>query len=85
MNNLTVCRGRRAEERMIGPGDYYTNLEKPGEKAFIVSINNGIPVFTEHKISKSHPPSGLRPILDHELTEVDVRWFSREDKKISWR
>lgn len=81
MNNLVAVRGNPGQS-MVGPADYYTNLENPEQCHYTIQIDNGIPQFTE-----SHAPSAttsqqtnLTPLANNMMTRVNVNWVSGRDK-----
>lgn len=78
MVNLTVFRGHQ-HTSMIGPGDYFGNLEKPDQSAVTFNIQAGI-VNIEH-----HPKPATTAQASHKITEqqtqrVTARWLTGQSK-----
>ena len=63
MENITTLRGNDVDNHMIGPADYYTNLECPHNVSYTIHITHGFPVFREH------PPVSVdvRPNPEHNI------------------
>lgn len=49
LRNLVAVRGTEVGSRMLGPCDYFGNLERPYQHSYTIKIDNGIPVFIQHK------------------------------------
>ena len=45
MRNLTVFRGRDRSASMVGPGDYYCNVEQPHASCFTIEFEDLFPKF----------------------------------------
>uniref|UniRef100_A0A7S1KYG7 Uncharacterized protein n=1 Tax=Neobodo designis TaxID=312471 RepID=A0A7S1KYG7_NEODS len=81
MLNLAVFRGRDRRGSMVGPGDYYCNVERPHERAFTIAFDptTRVPAFVPHSIDDvaAAPDRELRPVRTGEDTAVvPAAWIS---------
>jgi hypothetical protein len=82
MKNLAAVRGERAGARMVGPAHYLGNLENPHEHAYMIDIQEGLPMFLETPLHSLSPLS--RPdikIPEGITTTVQATWTCGKDKE----
>lgn len=79
MRNLSAIRGTPGAS-MVGPADYYGNLEAPHDKLYTIDINNGVPMVYHQ--SRESPLESIEKeqILPENIVSVDARWISGKDK-----
>ncbi|PJD97853.1 MAG: hypothetical protein CK425_01610 [Parachlamydia sp.] len=81
LRNLIAVRGDEKGSRMIGPCDYYGNIEKPYESAYTIHIDDeGIPVFFQHKKEELDPQTKDAPKIDPSSlsTKLKAKWLSNQ-------
>jgi hypothetical protein len=80
LRNLIAVRGDEKGARMIGPCDYYGNIEKPYEHAYTIHIDDGIPVFFQHKKEELDPQTKGAPKIDPSSlsTKLKAEWLSKQ-------
>lgn len=80
MRNLIAVRGSKKNARMVGPCDYYGNLERPDKHRYTIDIYKGTPVFLKEKVSKYRKKEKieLQPI-DNLPTALKVQWHKGTD------
>lgn len=82
LRNLTAVRGDKPGTRMIGPADYYGNIEKPHLHLYTIDIDDkGVPIFLQENPTESQTPkpnSCVKP----PSTTVRTRWISNTDPAI---
>lgn len=79
MNNLTAVRGIPGAS-MVGPADYFGNLESPHQYLYV--IKNGFPpIFYRELITEENQErqAVLREFDDRVITVVKARWISGGD------
>lgn len=80
LRNLVAVRGHEEGARMVGPCDYFGNLESPYEYEYTVRIDDGIPVFLQHK--KEMPNIQIEAMEDQiplplpPMTELQAEWIT---------
>lgn len=80
LKNLIAVRGNKEGARMIGPCDYYGNLENPHLHAYTIEIKEGMPAFIQHdkNLVRQAPPKAK------DINECHLRlaceWCSGKDK-----
>ncbi len=87
LRNLVAVRGSEEGARMVGPCDYYGNLEKPYEHKYTIQINDGVPAFIHHekKMKKSYLDGiGNHSILSKPLAPLTLQaeWISGANEEI---
>lgn len=83
MRNLTAVRGKEEGSRMVGPLDYYGNLERPDKHFYTIQIDDlGRPqILAKRKAGTPHPQT-FKESPEGKTTVVDAEWMSgRELKK----
>lgn len=83
MGNLTAVRGTPGA-RMLGPGDYFCDLERSDQYLISIDINReGIPAFAQYPLT--HPDhsktTALKALDESVITTVNARWFSGFQKE----
>jgi hypothetical protein len=79
MNNLSAVRGKRGSS-MVGPADYYGNLEKPHEKLYSIKITDGKPMMYQHPLNNHTGEHILKAAIDESnITSVNATWTSHND------
>lgn len=83
MKNLCAVRGT-AGDSMVGPADYYGNLEKPDQVLYTVGIKDGVPQMFQHPVNTPLLNQNfLKTKLKKDyVTTVRAKWISGTDKKI---
>lgn len=83
MKNLIAVRGDKEGARMIGPCDYYGNVEKPHKYAFTINIENGIPIFLKQAKSAAvgHVGKGLVDFTGKTM-KVEATWHRGASENI---
>lgn len=85
MKNLTAVRGGPGHS-MVGPADYYTNLERPHQQQYTIEIDRGIPQFHSQPVPITPAPqSSLKPLKDAMMTQVSVNWVSGREANLRER
>ena len=84
MKNLIVVRGPEDDQtkRMLGPGDYYTNLENPHAKGFTIDIQDGFPIFHEHPLKECLEQIDKKPIDNCLFKTITADWISGHNKEL---
>lgn len=84
MRNLIAVRGAGPGTRMIGPGDYFGNIEDPHKYQFTIDINGkGIPVFLRENVApRLAQESEKKDKLDPTpfTTRVPATWYRGCDR-----
>lgn len=83
VRNLIAFRGSEEGARMIGPCDYYGNIEKPHKYAYTIRIDEGMPVILQHdkKKAKRIGANDFKPLLPPPpITLIKAQWISGKDK-----
>lgn len=76
MKNLVAVRGLPGQS-MIGPADYYGNLEDAHEHVYMISIQDCVPTVFAIKNGKEPVTALLKPVHDEVCFDVDqYRWVS---------
>ncbi|MDI1352112.1 MAG: hypothetical protein PSV35_04980 [bacterium] len=81
MNNLAAVRGKRGAS-MIGPADYYGNLEKPNQCAYSIAIKDGLPMMYRHQLEEQTIAAVKKPVPESQLTTIHGTWISNKDPLI---
>ena len=80
MGNLTAVRGVPGAG-MIGPGDYFCDLERSDKYAITIEISaDGLPKFNQHAIVEQPNDRPLKKLEETQLTKVKAKWFSGFDQ-----
>lgn len=79
--NLTAVRGSEEGSRMLGPCDYFGNLEKPHLHEYTIQIKDGVPVFMQ-QIAAQNPVNVLKTV-QAPATRLDAQWLSAGDPLIA--
>lgn len=86
MRNLVAVRGFEEGARMIGPCDYFGNIERPYENEYTIQIDDGIPAFIQHKkkIEKSSKEqANQNPLPLPPATKLQAEWITGSEEDIS--
>lgn len=77
MNNLVAVRGRPGAG-MVGPADYFYDLERSDQYLYTIDISpKRFPVLTQHPLNSCHFSSNnLKTLPEDKLTKINARWFS---------
>lgn len=77
LSNLTAVRGSKAAS-MVGPTDYWGNLECPHRYSYIIHINDGTPTFValDRLLRHTIPKNMFR--IDPYVTPIEIRWVNGE-------
>lgn len=76
LNNLTAVRGSKGES-MVGPLDYFGNLECPSIYNYVIEIINGIPVI--YKSNSVLLSSTLVKLHAKYIKRIQCNWVSGKD------
>lgn len=82
MKNLVVVRRNDRTTSMIGPGDYFGNIEKPHKKGITIDIKDGFPTIVQHPLEEAiwQSSQSLRKLASDEILSVKARWISGKDR-----
>ncbi len=82
MNNLIAVRGKPGAS-MVGPADYFGNIEKPHQYSYTIEMNQqNIPTFYQHPLDNQHDIHvPCIAIQDKDITSVKATWTSGIDKQ----
>lgn len=84
MRNLVAVRGSEEGARMIGPCDYFGNLEKPYEHEYTIQIDDGVPAILHQKKKENiQKEKGLSPLPPPPRTKLRAEWITGTPDKIS--
>lgn len=80
MRHLAAVRGDKPGSRMIGPCDYYGNLEKPDEYLYTIAFNDeGVPLFFRHEIAAQEEVDEVTTDFSTMTALVNVKWHKGSD------
>lgn len=83
LKNLSAVRGE-PEASMVGPADYFGNLETPSEKLYTVRIDNdGIPMVYHQSLGSYTDDSIKEEIAPENIVSVAATWTSGIDPTIT--
>jgi hypothetical protein len=81
MRNLKAVRGGQSGTCMVGPTDYYGNLETPNNYAYSIRIQEGHPRITRNELADGNNQVILNPIDPTCVTRVDAEWLTGQSDK----
>jgi hypothetical protein len=81
MNNLAAVRSEPGSS-MIGPADYFGNVEKPNQHTFSIDIIDGKPMMYRHPLEKKKSRDSKQTINDSHVTKIKGKWVSHTDPSI---
>lgn len=87
LRNLVAVRGFEEGARMVGPCDYFGNLETPYEHEYTIQIDNGVPTFIQHKKKMANNQIGAENPMPNPLplppvTKLRAEWISGSSDQI---
>lgn len=86
LRNLIAVRGKASGARMVGPCDYYGNLEKPHKYEYTIEIEDGIPLFLRQKKMGAKGKTSDRNFVPVDIkaftTEVEAKWHKGTNANI---
>lgn len=82
MKNLIAVR-KDPGASMVGPCDYYGNLENPHEYFYTIKISDGLPYFIKTPDKGQKYPSKLAPIPQQAMRTIAANWISGKSEAIS--
>jgi hypothetical protein len=80
LKNLKAVRGGSRGASMIGPADYYGNLETPHLYTYSIAIDDGLPIISRHS-REEWIPRNLKPFDNTHVTSIKAQWLSGHDKQ----
>lgn len=81
LRNLTAVRGTQEGARMVGPLDYYGNLERPDKHYYTISIDeSGEPQFLAKRKVGEAKPREFKTTVENP-TKIDAEWINGKELK----
>lgn len=82
MSHLKAVRGGVRGASMIGPADYFGNLETPDQYAYSISIMEGLPRIQRHSLAEKVEPCYNQQLAQEQMTVIHATWLNgKTDKK----
>ena len=75
LNNLTIVRNNK-NCSMLGPCNYYGNLESAHLNMYTIVIENGVPIWYSHPVTTTMLCMGILPFIDNLATITWAYWKS---------